>query len=109
MTVTNLNELAKRIHTNAEKHGFWVPDRNFGEMIALAHSELSEALEEHRSGNDVVWYGEGGKPEGTAVEIIDCIIRCLDMLDSLDVDIDAITEIKMQYNENRPYKHGREY
>ena len=44
-----LNDLARQINDNARTHGFWDGARNFGEMIALAHSELSEALEEHRS------------------------------------------------------------
>ena len=45
-----LNDLARKINDNARTHGFWEGERNFGEMIALMHSELSEALEEHRNG-----------------------------------------------------------
>ena len=44
------NELEKEIHQNAVEHGWWDEPRTFGEIVALCHSELSEALEELRVG-----------------------------------------------------------
>ena len=103
-----LNALAQQIYDNARAKGFWEADRNLGEMLMLAVSELSEALEEHRNGAPA-HYVLGTKPEGVAVEIADCIIRCLDTMHSLDVDIDAIVAEKMAYNATRPRKHGKAY
>lgn len=71
------NELAKEIHNNAVAHGWWDEERSFGEIVALCHSELSEALEAYRNGESM-FYFKGDKPDGIAVEMIDCIIRILD-------------------------------
>lgn len=101
-----LNWLADDIHQNAVAHGWWDGgERNFGEIVALCHSELSEALEERRSGR-LDYYVQDGKPEGAYTEMIDCMIRILDFLGSEQVDVDSIMEAKMKYNEARPYRHG---
>ena len=39
------NVVQTKVHNNAKEKGWWDEERNDGEMIALMHSELSEALE----------------------------------------------------------------
>lgn len=121
----NINEFAKEIHQNAVEHGWWDEPRTFGEIVALCHSELSEALEEYRAGNRIrpgqptpmVYYSGAGyvataptecckKPEGIAVEMADCLIRILDWAGKEGLDMDAIVSEKMEYNKTRPYRHG---
>lgn len=70
-------ELIKEIHENAVAHGWWEGERDIAEIYALIHSELSEALEEYRNGRPM-FYIDGGKPEGIAVELADAVIRILD-------------------------------
>ena len=106
--MTMLNELAREIHENAAAHGWWESERPLFEVIALCHSELSEALEEIRAGRPAVWY-DGDKPEGWAVEMVDCMIRILDYLGHTEMDVDAILREKHEYNKTRPYKHGKKF
>ena len=66
-----MNMFAKEVHQNAVDHGWWVDPRSFGELIALCHEELSEALREYRNGHraerNIPWRGRqtGGNPYGT--------------------------------------------
>lgn len=106
-----VNEFAKEVHENAVNHGWWETARSFPEVAALIHSEISEALEEWRDGNPAVYINkpegaETGKPEGVAVELCDAIIRILDYLAYMDVNIEDILVAKHEYNKGREYRHG---
>lgn len=48
-----INELAHRSNETAHDKGWWESDRSFGEVVALIHSEASEALEEWRDNHEV--------------------------------------------------------
>ena len=103
----DMKELIVRAGSTARAKGWWDKPPTFGEFIALCHSELSEALEEHRNGHaiDEIYYN-GEKPEGILVELADVLIRIFDYCDSNGIDLEEAVEIKMQYNANRPYRHG---
>lgn len=105
----NINQLRDEIHKNAVNHGFWEKERDFGMIIALIHSELSEALEEYRNGHSPkeIYYSGYNKPEGIPIELADVIIRVLDYCGKENIDIENAINIKHQYNKSRPYKHNK--
>lgn len=105
--MSELTILSKRIHDNAEKNGFHSPPRRLPELLTLAHSELSEAFEEWRDDPErPTVFGKSG-PQGWAVEIVDCIIVCLDILYSSGIAVEPLLIEKITYNETRPRRHGR--
>ncbi len=105
-----INEWVEEAHQLSKSKGWYDGgERNIGEMIALIHSEASEALEEVRSGKSLteVYYNEGSKkPEGFGVEIADVVIRIMDLCKYTGVDLEKMIELKHAYNKTRPHKHG---
>lgn len=117
--MSELNELRDKIHATAVDKGWWDQPREFGTVIALIHSELSEALEEYRKGyepdhiycmhSDITaphLEGTNCKPEGVPIELVDAIIRILDYCGRAGIDVDAAMEYKLTYNLSRAYRHG---
>jgi len=79
-----------------------------GTSLAMVIGEVSEALEEHRSGHGVteIYYSEKGKPEGLPIELADAVIRIMDFCGYHGVDLQRAMEIKTAYNQKRSYRHG---
>lgn len=114
-----INDFAKSVHKNAVAHGWWDEERSIGDVIALCHSELSEALEKFRNGRPMVYYHDddnkistdlstydGSKVEGIATELIDCVIRILDFCGKNNIDVEWVLSKKHEFNKTRSYKHG---
>jgi len=71
---------------------------NFGERIALCHSELSETLEAHRKSKK-----DDHLPhlDGVAVELADLLIRVFDLAGAENIDLAKAYIQKRRFNEMR--------
>lgn len=102
--IDGFNYMAERVHQNAKDKGWHVYERNDGEMIALMHSELSEALEALRDGDP-----KSDKIPGfTCVEeeLADVVIRVMDYAKLRGLRVAEATLSKHFFNVGREYKHG---
>jgi hypothetical protein len=99
----NLNDLARICHQANIK---WWQDpttgepinRNKGELLALIHSEISEAL--HGERKDLM---DDHLPHRkmAEVELVDAIIRILDYAGGFGYDVQGAFDEKMAYNAQR--------
>lgn len=111
-----LSNAQRRVTEVNVANGWFDDDRTFGEMIALLHSEVSEALEEYRDhGLEDATKGEAvqtangmivPKPIGVGSELADVLVRLLDTCERTGIDLEDEFERKLQYNATRGYKHG---
>lgn len=106
MTIT---ELVNDAHAASRSKGWYDGEdakRNVGEMLALLHSEVSEALEDYRDGKMAEYTTETGKPCGFPSELADVAIRLGDLCGYLGIDLEGAVARKMAFNETRAHRHG---
>lgn len=121
--MNSINELVQEAHDNAVSKGWWDEERSFGEIIALIHSEASEALEDFRNGKQPtdIWYEKkydgavvvhqsmqtlDHKPCGIPSELADIVIRVFDACGRYGINLEEAIREKMAYNATRLQRHG---
>jgi len=129
-----LTSLSEAIYQENKAKGFWPLNRNVGEALMLIVSELAEGIEAHRAGRHANLDAYEDVYESIATEqsdasgdlahecafkahikdsfedeMADAIIRILDLCGGLGINIGKHLYMKLQYNANRPHKHGKSY
>lgn len=105
--MTNFTKLQRDAWLIAENHGFHGDpeegrdERSNAEILALIHSEVSEALEVDRDPD--------GTKEEYAEELADIVIRVMDHAESEEINLERNIKEKHEKNRKRDFKHGKEY
>lgn len=123
MLIDGINRAATIVHNAARKNGFWDKESSVAEKLMLIVTELGEACEADRKNKhcdirvnynepmndyDVSTFNEYSK-DTFEDELADVLIRLLDLAGGLGIDLEWHVNAKFEYNQTRPYKHGKEY
>jgi NTP pyrophosphatase (non-canonical NTP hydrolase) len=92
-----LNQKMLQVRALADGKGFSSDPARIWEMLALIHTEVSEATDAYKKGEPMEQVGE---------ELTDAIIRILHLMSALDLDAEKLFEEKMARNWERPYKYN---
>lgn len=92
-----LNQKMAEVRELTDAKGFSSNEDRIWEMLALIHSEISEATDKYKKGEPYEAVGE---------ELIDAIIRILHLCSVLGVDPEGLYQHKMAINWKRPYRYN---
>ena len=95
----DLKALQREAHAIAKSKGWWDEERTFGDLIALVHSELSEALEAYW--DEVLPSKPHLLSTKVASELADVVIRVADMAEHDGVDLASEIETLRRENDER--------
>lgn len=106
-----IKEMVEIAHKTAVEKGWHDKEVEIPTRLMLIVSELSEAMEDLRSGkpvNQIQWSIKDSieKPDGFPVELADVVVRIGDLCGLLGIDLEEAIKAKMNYNLTRPHRHG---
>jgi NTP pyrophosphatase (non-canonical NTP hydrolase) len=124
--ITGFNELCREHHYAMREKGFWSLEDAVSDMadahpelfkddeelqlhntmltsrLALISTEIGEAIDALRENK----HGYGVK-DTFEDELADVILRLMDLIGGLDIDIESQLRWKANYNKSRGYRHGK--
>lgn len=121
----SLNAIAEQCNTCSRKHGFQSDWLNVPEKLMLIVTELAEAMESYRcidpqflmtlkypiSPKELTspeqLKDSLNKMENFQEELADALIRLVDLMSALHIDIEDVMSKKMAINELREHRHGK--
>jgi len=92
-----LNQKMLEVRALADGKGFSSSPERIWEMLALIHTEVSEATGAYKKGEPNEHIGE---------DLADAIVRILHLMSALNLDAERLFEEKMKRNWERPHKYN---